>query len=245
MDYYRISHQASSEIGTHAGLLYLQKLCQQSANILDIGCGEGTRLHTLLPPGKSGTGIDPSRTAITSAKKQYPKNKYHLGVGENLPFSVNTFDLVYSAFSIEHSQNPQKFFQEMVRVCQPNGRILVLAPNYGAPNRRSPNSVENPIKKLILNFFKDFATLSCLSWTAVTPQEDYRQIDADTTWEPYLYSLIKYAKKLNLELEYSSSLWSLESKTLNPRKLGFWILGLLNIWPFKFWGPQLFAVFKK
>lgn len=245
MNYYQISHSASEKIDSHPGLIYLQKLCLGSKKILDVGCGEGTRLNTLLPVGKTGTGVDPNQKAISQAKIQYPRLKFQVGFGEKLPYQDNIFDLVYSAFAIEHCDNPRQFIQEMVRVCQPGGLIVILAPNYGAPNRRSPNSVEDPVRKFINGLKADYVLNSDLPWTAVKPQKSYTHIDVDTTFEPYLYSLLKFSRILNLTVEFSSSLWSLEPKTLNPRKLLLSTIGALNLFPFKYWGPQMFAVFNK
>jgi len=246
MNYYQISHHASSQIGNHEGLLYLQSLCQTSGKILDVGCGEGTRLKTLLPAGKRGWGIDPSVIAITKAKKQYPRHYFRVGLGEQLPYSDNNFDFVYSAFAIEHCSDPELFIREMIRVCRPGGRIAILAPNYGAPSRRSPNSIESPYNKFFEGLVFDLIPRPGLVWRQVTPQKKYTQIDADTTWEPYLGSLIHYLKpacrQAGLTIEKFSSLWNLEPETQNPRHLIIRKLGQLEIRPFIYWGPQLFVV---
>lgn len=242
MDYYHIAHQASSQIGDHEGLIYLQNQCRTAKKILDVGCGEGTRLNTLLPKNKRGWGIDPSPKAISRAKKQYPRYYFRLGVGESLPYPDYNFDLVYSAFTIEHCSDPEIFLREMVRVCHPGGRIVILAPNYGAPNRRSPNSKENPFNKFFEGLLMDIFPPPSLSWRQVTPQTKYTQIDADTTWEPYLYSLSRYLKSLSLSLEKSSSLWELEPQADSPRKQVIKWLGSRKIFPFLYWGPQVFVV---
>jgi SAM-dependent methyltransferase len=241
MSYYRIAKKASSEIGHHPGLVYLKHLCQTAEKILDVGCGEGTRLNTLLPPGKKGWGVDPLATAINLAKNQYPKHHFRLGVGESLPYPNAGFDLVYSAFVIEHCVNPEKFITEMIRVCRPAGRIIILAPNFGAPNRRSPNSVENPYNKFFEGLLKDFFPHPGLDWRQVTPQSSYSRIDADTTWEPYLYSLHLYLKSQKLIIDKASSLWELEPAQKQLRKIIFRKLGQLEIWPLRYWGPQIFV----
>jgi ubiquinone/menaquinone biosynthesis C-methylase UbiE len=242
MDYYQISRKASSETGDHQGLIYLKNLGLNSQKILDVGCGEGTRLNTLLPKGKRGWGIDPNPKAIIKAKRQFPHHYFQQGTGEKLPYKDNFFDLVYSAFAIEHCSHPQKFIQEMNRVTNPGGKIAILAPNYGAPNRRSPNSQENPYNKFLEGLLKDFFPQPNLDWRQVTPSQKYSQIDADTTWEPYLGSLIHYLKSLSLSINNISSLWSLESESNNFRKNLFRQLGQLKIYPFKYWGPQVFIV---
>jgi ubiquinone/menaquinone biosynthesis C-methylase UbiE len=240
MDYYSIAKKSSSLVGGHNGLQFLKTACQNSQKILDVGCGEGTRL-SLFTPGKSqGFGLDASPEAVKLAKKQFPRLKISLGQGEKLPYQSNYFDLVYSAFALEHCQNPEDFISEMIRVCKPRGRILLISPNFGAPSRRSPNSVQDPYQKFMEGLIKDIFPYPGLSWTQVTPKSSYNRIDADTTWEPYLHSLIEFLKLKNISIDNYSSLWDLEPKVDSIRLKILKFLGKLGIWPVKYWGPQLF-----
>jgi ubiquinone/menaquinone biosynthesis C-methylase UbiE len=245
MDYYRVSRQASSRIGDHEGLQYLKNLCRTAGKILDVGCGEGTRLATLLPQSKKGWGIDPNPQAIAKAKKQYPGSLFRTGEGERLPYRTASFDLVYTAFAIEHCTDPKKFIREMIRVCRSGGTIVFLAPNYGAPNRRSPVSTENPYNKFFQGLVMDFFPYPDLNWQQVTPRKTYRRVDDDTTWEPYLKSLLAYLRKCKLKILNFSSLWTLEPHDLNFRKILIKEPGQFGVWPFMYWGPQLFVAARK
>jgi ubiquinone/menaquinone biosynthesis C-methylase UbiE len=244
-NYYQIAGEASSKINGHRGLLYIQKKAKHNKNILDVGCGEGTRLSTLLPKNKKGVGVDISKQAIGKAKLKYPRHKFVHTQDETLPFKDNSFDLIYTAFVLEHTKNPKKFIKEIVRVLDFKGELVIICPNYGAPNRRSPNSKESPVKKLLNGFFKDFSLNSNLNWTKVTPKKRFKKIDDDTTVEPYILSLKKYLESKNLKVSKTSSLWRLEEKTTSLRKLLFLVLGKLGVFPFKYWGPQIFLVAKK
>ncbi len=242
LDYYQTAKKASSSISGHPGLEKLSALCKEANKILDFGCGEGTRLNVLLK-SKTGYGVDTSSEAIKLAKSQYPQHKFTLiKPDETLPYPDNYFDLVYTTFVLEHTNDPESFINETIRVS--NSIVVFLCPNFGAPNRRSPNSIQNPVKKLIMGLFADFLPSNSLSWTKVEPKNKYMQIDDDTTVEPYLHTLLFYLQK-KISIQHASSLWRIEEKSLNPRKLIFKCLGLLNIFPFKYWGPQLFVVGKK
>ena len=133
----------------------------------------------------------------------------------------------------------------MLRVLDNHGELVIICPNYGAPNRRSPNSTESPLQKLLKGFLNDFSLDGSLNWTKVKPKKKYINIDDDTTVEPYLKTLENFFLKNNLRVIRSSSLWGLEPFSLNPRKLLFSFLGKLNVSPFKYWGPQLFIVVNK
>ena len=245
-----MAKEASLQIEGHKGLEYLKNLCSQADRVLDIGCGEGTRLNTLLSRNKSGYGVDINPYAISLAKKQYPHHKFYLSKSGSLPFGSNSFDIVYSAFVLEHTSDPEIFIKEMVRVCKIQGKIVVLCPNYGSPNRRSPISQENPYSKFINGTINDFMLLLSknlvrLNWKQVNPRQEYLHQDDDTTLEPYIHSLIKFLETEKIIIEKCSSLWEKENPSLNPRKVLTYLLGRLNIFPFKYWGPQLFIVGKK
>ena len=238
--YYALAARASRQIGNHPGLLYLQQLAGQSSKVLDVGCGEGTRLSTLLPSGRFGWGIDIDPYAIHLARKQYPGHRFQVYSGKRLPYKTGIFDLVYSAFVLEHTQDPVNFLNEMIRVCRPGGHLVILCPNFGSPNRRSPNSVRRPLLKLISGFINDFFPTPNLKLEKVNPRPSYDQIDADTTVEPYLLSLLWFFTDRKILLASTSSLWELEPFTLNPRKLLTKILGQMHVYPFDYWGPQIF-----
>ena len=238
--YYTLAAKASKQVGTHPGLLYLQEITGHSSSVLDVGCGEGTRLSTLLPAGQFGWGVDIDSYAINLAQKQYPRCHFRVYSGKRLPYKSDIFDLVYSAFVLEHTRNPGNFLNEMIRVCQPGGHIVILCPNFGSPNRRSPNSVKNPLLKLISGLINDFFPNPYLKLEKVNPRPSYDQIDADTTLEPYLLSLLWFFNDKKVLIESASSLWELEASSLNPRKLLTKILGQMKVYPFKYWGPQIF-----
>ena len=199
--YYTLAAKASKQVGTHPGLLYLQKMASQSSKVLDVGCGEGSRLSTLLPSELAGWGVDTDSYAINLAQRQYPMHNFQISAGKKLPYKSDAFDLVYSAFVLEHVQNPANFLNEMIRVCRPGGHVIILCPNFGAPNRKSPNSAKSPLLKLIHGLVNDFIVNLDLKWEKVCPKQTYNQPDDDTTVEPYLLSLIWYLKNKKLELK--------------------------------------------
>ncbi len=55
------------------------------------------------------------------------------GVGEHLPFSGNTFDLILSNEVLEHVDDDFAAVREMVRTLKPGGRMLIFCPNRGYP----------------------------------------------------------------------------------------------------------------
>ena len=246
--YYKIAHEGSLELN-HPAMQILKQEVGQSDKILDMGCGEGTRLAKLLGDKnlKEAIGVDNNELAIKLASNNYPKIRFLVGSLDKLPFRENYFNLSFSAYVFEHLETPEKVLKEAFRVTKEGGEIFIVAPNFGSPNRRSPNSVENRFFKLIKGLLLDFKFLfkkrSSLDWTKVTPRNNRYIIDADTTTEPYLNSLIKYCNLLGLKVLFASSYWNMDKWT--PFQFLFRILGAFKIYPFYLWGPHLCLLLKK
>lgn len=247
--YYLAAHQGSLDL-THPSTRKLLDLSTHATTILDMGCGEGTRLSLLISKKMEPVqafGVDISQLAIQKARKQYPKIKFVQANLEKLKFRDEMFDLIFSAYVFEHLVNPEKVLLEASRILKPKGILVIIAPNFGSPNRRSPNSTESKIQKLVKGFVKDISNINQdkinkLNWTKVEPQTSIYKVDSDATIEPYLHSLILYTKG-QYKISYYSSFWDQDKFSLF--QLIFRVLGLLNIYPFKFWGPHLMVVLEK
>ena len=60
------------------------------------------------------------------------KDRIRIGVGENLPYGDEAFDLVVSFQVLEHTQNPEKVLLESVRVRKKGGFLYFVIPNYNS-----------------------------------------------------------------------------------------------------------------
>lgn len=234
----------------HPGMKLLFKVAKEKKDILDLGCGEGTRLSLIGGGDKNLNGIDISEAAIKKAKRKLPKAKLLVGNVELLPYSSESFDLVYSAFVFEHLDEPEKVIREAVRVLKPGGNLLIMAPNYGAPNRASPPFAGSRFNKLFSGYFKDifgYGKSYLLHWNKVTPiaDKDTYEMDWDTTVEPYIGTLIPFLKNLGLKIISASTSWSEEDKNANLMQKKFRFLANIGIYPFNNWGPHLVILTEK
>lgn len=247
--YYTRAHEASLDVN-HPGMKTLIALAQKVDTILDLGCGEGTRLNLLLRKGNKGVGVDLSDTAITVAKKTHPNLEFIRSDLEELPLRDNSFDLVYLAFVLEHLTNPQKALTEAVRVLSKDGTLVIIAPNFGAPNRASPPFRRSRIVKFITGIGRDFFSMfydRLNIWDHVEPLADAKNydVDWDTVTEPYVKTVINFLKSKRLKIMYYTSCWSEELPNVKIHQRVFRKLGELNLYPFTMWGPHLVVVAKK
>ena len=249
-EYYQCSKNASCLSVSHPSILKLKKLAQSCKSILEVGCGEGSKLYFIKPAYGQGVGVDISQTAIKIAQKQYPSLKLLIADAALLPFGKNSFNLVFSAFAIEHIDDPEKVISEMIRVTKVGGLVAILAPNYGAPQRCSPCYQGNRVSKLLTGIISDIIRLfitspTTLDWHKVKPIKGKYSLDSDTTIEPYLGSLKSYLIREKLTVIDCSSNWTIEEASENFINKAFRYLGLSSLYPFINWGPHLFIVAKK
>jgi len=107
--------------------------------VLDVACGPGIVACALAPFAGHVTGLDftpamVAQAAALQAERRLDNLEWRQGSAMKLPFEEAQFDLVVARFSFHHYLEPIAAFREMVRVCQPGGRILVadVAPRANA-----------------------------------------------------------------------------------------------------------------
>ncbi|HET7098894.1 MAG TPA: class I SAM-dependent methyltransferase [Patescibacteria group bacterium] len=244
-NYYDKAHISSLDLN-NPGIRLLLNLSKKSRKILDLGCGDGSRLSLL---SNVGTGVDVSVKAISIAKKRYPKCKFIIGNLENLTFPNDSFDLLYSAYVFEHIDNVEKVINEIKRVLTPSGNLVIICPNYGAPNRASPPFTGSRINKFISGFLNDllnvFRHVKTLNWVKVTPIKGEYKSDFDVTIEPYSLSLSKYLESNGFLVEKNFQTWEYELEAANILQKIFRFLGLVGIYPFYYWSPHIVIQAKK
>jgi len=122
--------------------------------VLEVGVGTGMSLDG-YPPYVRVVGIDPSTGMLAHAIEKIRENRWgHVEVKQgdalNLNFPDNSFDDVVSFHVITVVPDPVRMMDEMVRVCKPGGRIVVVN-HFASPNPvlYFLNTLINPLTKLL------------------------------------------------------------------------------------------------
>ena len=105
----------------------------QARKILEVGCGNGLAAFQLLGPKREIYAND-LVDQINDQVKASPV-KFTLGdVCQQLPYTSDSFDLIFSINSFEHFDYPLAALKEMIRVLRPNGILfLAFSPLYYSP----------------------------------------------------------------------------------------------------------------
>ncbi len=110
--------------GTQAALQILVGPNSSPKKILEVGCGTCHWLAPLVAVGHHCFGLDPSQKMLRQS--QAHKICQIQGVAEVLPFSNNTFDVVYCVNAIHHFNNIKSFLKETFRILSPRGKIGII-----------------------------------------------------------------------------------------------------------------------
>ena len=110
----------------------VERICKtlNTANprILDVGCGTGANLKMLAAYG-SAEGVDISPQAVEFCK-QRGLESVKLGAAEQLPYDVDSFELVTALDVVEHLDDDVAGLREMRRAMKSDGRLLLFVPAF-------------------------------------------------------------------------------------------------------------------
>jgi ubiquinone/menaquinone biosynthesis C-methylase UbiE len=120
---------------------------EETATVLDVGCGSGGALLTFLRLGfapENLYGIDFQDERIAVARKKCPSIHFEHGDATKMEFASESFDLVHEATMFIHSVDDElsrKIAMEMVRVTKPGGHILLCDWRYAKPGSAAHRAV--------------------------------------------------------------------------------------------------------
>jgi SAM-dependent methyltransferase len=125
--------------------------------VLEVGCGEGRGIDTMLPLADSFTAVDKIEPVINNLQQRFPTGKF---MAMNIPplsgLADNTYDSIVSFQVIEHIQNDGLFLKEIHRVLKPGGVALLTTPNRSMSLSRNPWHIREYLPQELANLAKKF-----------------------------------------------------------------------------------------
>ena len=99
--------------------------------VLDIACGGGLVAGAFAPLVRHVIGLDATPAMLdearrVAAQKGLANTTWDQGDVTTLPYPDGAFTIVVTRFSFHHFLDPAAALAEMVRVCAPGGRIVVV-----------------------------------------------------------------------------------------------------------------------
>lgn len=96
--------------------------------VLDVGCGVGQVVARLNEAGFEAHGVDVSQPNIERARQHCPRCQVY--DGKRLPFSDRFFASAGALNVLEHVDAPEAFINELVRVVEIGGKVVLSSPNF-------------------------------------------------------------------------------------------------------------------
>ena len=160
--------------------------------VLEVGVGTGINL-SLYPKNCTVTGIDFSGPMLEIARERAERKEVQnvrlLQMdAADMKFADNSFDIVYAPYVISVVPDPVTVAQEMLRVCRPGGRVIVL--NHFL----SPNRLLSRIERLICPLTIHIGFKSDLDLPAFLTQAGLQPESIERVNIPRLWSLITTIK---------------------------------------------------
>lgn len=133
---------------------YLLENISENDFVLDLGCGNGKNIETILRKTKKVTGVDNDPIATKKASETFKKRgdvKIILADASELPFQEDTFDVVTNLELIGNVGDlKQKIFQETHRVLKNTGILIlsIYAETAFDERMKMYKSIDSPIEKI-------------------------------------------------------------------------------------------------
>jgi 2-polyprenyl-3-methyl-5-hydroxy-6-metoxy-1,4-benzoquinol methylase len=99
-----------------------------AGKVLDVGCGDGSRLSRLRAKGWNVQGQELDIRAAKIAREHYGV-PVHVGALKDAPFRPEEFDAIIMFHVIEHVHDPVSLLANCNRLLKRGGTLVVLTPN--------------------------------------------------------------------------------------------------------------------
>lgn len=117
---------------TFRGLVWKES---PSPRVLDVGCGVGEYLGVWQALGWDIEGVEVNEAAAALARSELSA-EIHVANVEDLQLPGESFDLITMSHCLEHTYSPGHVLQQIHGWLKPNGRLLLMVPNYDSLDRR-------------------------------------------------------------------------------------------------------------
>jgi ubiquinone/menaquinone biosynthesis C-methylase UbiE len=121
-------------------------------NVLDVACGPGVVTAAIAPGAASVVAFDATEQMLEKARARCAKAglrnvQFKRGDAESLSFDEAQFDGVVTRLTVHHFANPQRAFNEMLRVICPGGTAVIVdvVSSEDAMNKSAERNQRDPL----------------------------------------------------------------------------------------------------
>jgi SAM-dependent methyltransferase len=101
---------------------------KRGSRLLEVGSGMGHLVGQLEDTFET-FGVDINHWAVKKSKEVVNTSQLQTASAQELPFTNHSFNIVIIKHIVEHLPDPQKAIQEIGRVTEPGGTLILATPN--------------------------------------------------------------------------------------------------------------------
>jgi SAM-dependent methyltransferase len=131
---------------------YLSQYINKNSEILEIGCGHQSFGSEYYKIAKRRVGIDPDNQALVRNKIINEKICCRI---DNMPDSMDKFDVVIAQWVMEHLEYPKKDISVISNLCKTGGYFIFMTTNIYSPLMLISKILPTRIKKLARKILLD------------------------------------------------------------------------------------------
>jgi ubiquinone/menaquinone biosynthesis C-methylase UbiE len=211
----------------------------KDSSVLEIGCGMGCMAMNWAMHGSRMTVVDLNSVAIEQTRRRFEIFNLNANIvqvdAENLPFSNNAFDYVYSWGVLHHSPNLKRSINEIFRVLRPGGSFGIMLYNRHSFLYRYVIEYLEGFLHLENNFLNplELASRYCDGAQSEGNPHTWPVITSEIQEELFIQFKNVQTRILGTDLDYVLDLWFPKlGSSLMPRYL---IKALARHWGWSIW----------
>lgn len=114
----------------HAAIREIGRInCPKNVKVLDLGCGSGKLVNSLVSLGYDAYGCDIDPNSGSYSLYQVADRLLSISLEPyRLPYEDGSFKIILSTSVLEHAQNKEEMFREIYRLLEPGGISMHLFP---------------------------------------------------------------------------------------------------------------------
>lgn len=108
----------------------------EGGDVLDVGCGPGPMVESLIEKGMRYHGVDISQGMIAECRRRFSslaEARFEVGDARRLDYPCGRFDVVLCLGMLEYVPEENSAVREFVRVLKPGGVLILSGLNASSP----------------------------------------------------------------------------------------------------------------
>ena len=130
-------HSELSDLQRKHGEELIKKLSlEKNVKVLDLGCGTGYLSSLLVDnvgPGGTVVAIDPNKSRLELAQKQYSRSNLVLIEANDVSLPEDQYDLVFSNYVLHWIENKSAVLKKVLQNLKPGGQFAFIVPEHQPP----------------------------------------------------------------------------------------------------------------